>query len=365
MVGHRYFGLRGALAALAGMLSAPLAVVMAVTLLYAPFADEPPVAGALRGMGAAAAGMIGGIALKLANSLRGSALGPWALAALAGASYGAIALLRWTRRGAAGAGARGRHAGMVAAAPPTAGRRVMTMPPLDVLGPMFGHLLLLSLLSIGGAISSTRDAPPDGRGRQVDRRHAVRLGHGDRAGRTGSQPSACARSSSAWRRSRWRWSPPPASCSQRRSTGAAACRTAVRAGLVAHATASAGADRRRRTARHAWLGVNETTLHAGSGDTSKPFLRRPLDRGMAPSHKAPTMAARRLEAVVRDDTGRASGPWRAPARHQQEHQQAAPAAPIAPQGLRFQAAAASGCAGSLVTITWSILWLSTSSTSKR
>jgi chromate transporter len=38
MVGDRFFGWRGALAAVAGMLAAPLAVVMALALLYARFA---------------------------------------------------------------------------------------------------------------------------------------------------------------------------------------------------------------------------------------------------------------------------------------------------------------------------------------
>lgn len=94
MIGDRYFGLRGALSALAGMLAAPLVVVVAVTLIYAPFASEPMVAGALRGMGAVTAGMIAGTSLKLAASLRGNVLGPWVLAAVGAAAFVAIALLR-------------------------------------------------------------------------------------------------------------------------------------------------------------------------------------------------------------------------------------------------------------------------------
>ena len=49
MIGSRYFGLRGALAALAGMLTFPLLVVLALALVYAEFASNPQVAGALRG----------------------------------------------------------------------------------------------------------------------------------------------------------------------------------------------------------------------------------------------------------------------------------------------------------------------------
>src|SRR5688572_32896323 len=38
MIGNRYFGLRGAIVALAGMLAAPLVVVLALALLHARFA---------------------------------------------------------------------------------------------------------------------------------------------------------------------------------------------------------------------------------------------------------------------------------------------------------------------------------------
>jgi chromate transporter len=55
-LGSRYFGLRGALVALAGMVTFPLLVVLALALVYAEFAGNPQVAGALRGMGAVAAG---------------------------------------------------------------------------------------------------------------------------------------------------------------------------------------------------------------------------------------------------------------------------------------------------------------------
>src|SRR6476646_1051827 len=39
MIGGRYFGLRGALAALAGILLAPLVVVVALALVYSHYAD--------------------------------------------------------------------------------------------------------------------------------------------------------------------------------------------------------------------------------------------------------------------------------------------------------------------------------------
>src|SRR5689334_10960907 len=46
MVGDRYFGLRGALAALAGMLLLPTALVLLLAALYSGLADLPAVAGA-------------------------------------------------------------------------------------------------------------------------------------------------------------------------------------------------------------------------------------------------------------------------------------------------------------------------------
>ena len=58
MIGDRFFGWRGAFAALAGMLALPLVIVLVLAALYAHFAAEPQVAGALRGMGAVAAGLI-------------------------------------------------------------------------------------------------------------------------------------------------------------------------------------------------------------------------------------------------------------------------------------------------------------------
>lgn len=68
-LGDRYFGWRGALAALAGMLLVPLMVVLGLALLYAHWANLPAVAGAVRGMGAVAAGLVAGTACKMLLSL--------------------------------------------------------------------------------------------------------------------------------------------------------------------------------------------------------------------------------------------------------------------------------------------------------
>ena len=95
MIGGRYFGLKGALAALAGMLTAPLIIVLLLALVYAQFADHPGVAGALRGMGAVAAGLIAATGLKLFSALLKNVLGLPLCIGFGVLCFAAIALLRW------------------------------------------------------------------------------------------------------------------------------------------------------------------------------------------------------------------------------------------------------------------------------
>lgn len=94
MMGDRYFGVRGALAALAGMLAAPTVLSLIAATVYAHFADHPAMAGALRGMGAVAAGLIGGMAIKLGTALLQHPLGWRTAGALALLTTLAIAGLR-------------------------------------------------------------------------------------------------------------------------------------------------------------------------------------------------------------------------------------------------------------------------------
>jgi chromate transporter len=95
MLGNRYFGARGALAALAGMLCAPLVVVVLLALLHARYADHPGVAGALRGMGAVAAGLIGATGLKLTRALKTNPLRWPVCAAFCAACFLMVGILRW------------------------------------------------------------------------------------------------------------------------------------------------------------------------------------------------------------------------------------------------------------------------------
>jgi len=95
MVGDRFFGWRGAFAALAGMMAVPLVIVLVVTVVYAHYALHPAVAGAFRGMGAVAAGLIVGTGLKLAGTLRVNPMGVSVCIALGALAFVCVALLRW------------------------------------------------------------------------------------------------------------------------------------------------------------------------------------------------------------------------------------------------------------------------------
>jgi chromate transporter len=95
MVGDRFFGWRGAMAALGGMLLLPMLLVLGLAVLYGEFARLPAVAGALRGMGAVAAGLVIATALKLMPSLKGNAMGGWACAVLGALTVLGVAVLRW------------------------------------------------------------------------------------------------------------------------------------------------------------------------------------------------------------------------------------------------------------------------------
>ena len=95
MVGDRFFGWRGAFAALAGMMTVPLIIVLIVSAVYVEYATHPAVAGALKGMGAVSAGLIVGTALKLSSALRVNVMGMGVCLALALTVFVAVALLRW------------------------------------------------------------------------------------------------------------------------------------------------------------------------------------------------------------------------------------------------------------------------------
>jgi chromate transporter len=95
MIGDRFFGWRGIVAALGGLLLLPLIIVLLAAALYGQFASVPPVAGALRGMGAVAAGLIVATGLKLMPTLRHNPMGVPACVLLGGLTLLAVGWLRW------------------------------------------------------------------------------------------------------------------------------------------------------------------------------------------------------------------------------------------------------------------------------
>jgi len=94
MIGDRFFGWRGAMAAMAGILALPLVIVLVLATLYAQIATQAMAAGAMRGMGAVAAGLVFAMAIKLAPTLKKNPM-PLALCGAAAlATWAVVGLLR-------------------------------------------------------------------------------------------------------------------------------------------------------------------------------------------------------------------------------------------------------------------------------
>jgi chromate transporter len=70
MIGRRFAGLRGSLAATGGLYLFPLIVLMALVLLWQGFADDPHVGAFMHGLACAAAGMVIGNGLRMTGRLR-------------------------------------------------------------------------------------------------------------------------------------------------------------------------------------------------------------------------------------------------------------------------------------------------------
>lgn len=94
MIGARWFGLRGALAAMAGLLALPLVLVLLLAAVHTAFRDDPAVAGALRGMAAVSAGLIAAAGLRLSTAL---ARNPVPLPGCVAIAAAVFVLLAWLR----------------------------------------------------------------------------------------------------------------------------------------------------------------------------------------------------------------------------------------------------------------------------
>jgi chromate transporter len=95
MIGGRHHGLGGALAALFGMLLAPMVIVLLLAVLYGSVADTPTAQGALRGMGAVASGLITATGIKLVAALDKNPMGLGPCMGFAALTFVAIGILRW------------------------------------------------------------------------------------------------------------------------------------------------------------------------------------------------------------------------------------------------------------------------------
>jgi chromate transporter len=90
IIGRRFGGVTGSLAACGGLMLMPLVIVLLLASLYAQFAQVDAVRGACSGVSAAASGLIVATALKLARPLKAYA---WQLGVCV-VAFVAIALLR-------------------------------------------------------------------------------------------------------------------------------------------------------------------------------------------------------------------------------------------------------------------------------
>lgn len=99
MIGDRFFGWRGACVALAGMIAAPMVLMLTLAWVLGEAANlgqtQALIKGALGGIAAVAAGQIVGTVLKLAAPIKDHVLGWPACAALAAAAFAMMAWLRW------------------------------------------------------------------------------------------------------------------------------------------------------------------------------------------------------------------------------------------------------------------------------
>jgi chromate transporter len=89
-LGSRFRGVAGAVAALLGLMTAPVTIVIGLGVLYDQYADLPPVRRAFVALAAAAAAYLFANALKIGAPLKGQ---PLAMV-LAGVTFVVIALLR-------------------------------------------------------------------------------------------------------------------------------------------------------------------------------------------------------------------------------------------------------------------------------
>ena len=94
MLGGKYFGLAGALAAVSGLIMAPMLLVLTLAILFGGVSDSPVAQGALKGMGAVSGGLIIATGLKLSKTMPQNPLGLWLAIAFAVITFAAVGIFR-------------------------------------------------------------------------------------------------------------------------------------------------------------------------------------------------------------------------------------------------------------------------------
>jgi chromate transporter len=89
-VGARFRGMAGAVAAVLGLMVAPVAIVIGLGAIYDQFAEQPIVRRAFAGLAAAASAFVLTASIKIAAPLRGR----WLAMAIAALTFLAIAIIR-------------------------------------------------------------------------------------------------------------------------------------------------------------------------------------------------------------------------------------------------------------------------------
>lgn len=94
ILGGKYFGVAGALAAVSGLILAPMLLVLTLAILFGGVSDSAVAQGALKGMGAVSGGLIMATGLKLSKTLPQSPLGLWLAIVFAVISFTAVGIFR-------------------------------------------------------------------------------------------------------------------------------------------------------------------------------------------------------------------------------------------------------------------------------
>ena len=95
IIGQRFFGWRGAVASVAGLMLLPLLLVLLLAAGFAQVSHMPAMAGAMRGMGVAAAGLVIATALRLGSSLTRNPMGLSICLAYGALTFMAVGVWRW------------------------------------------------------------------------------------------------------------------------------------------------------------------------------------------------------------------------------------------------------------------------------